>query len=87
MPPDRELTQAEREVERGAYLLLLSTHERVYLSARAGGQDARITELDAMIASYAVDARFREAARVYGAYADADFVTHLRSVVGASGSG
>ena len=75
--PDKELSSAEKEIERSAFILLLSTYERLFHDAESANQVDKLREVDKLITAYARSDRFRETCELYSAFSENRFSGHL----------
>jgi hypothetical protein len=75
--PNKELSLAEKEIERSAFILLLSTYERLFHDAESTNQVDKLREVDKLITAYAHSNRFRETCELYSAFSENRFSGHL----------
>ena len=79
--PNKELSPSEREIERSAFILLLSTYERLFLDAGSTNQHEKLREIEKLITAYAGYDQFRETCLLYMAFSENGFARHLNALV------
>ncbi len=79
--PNKELSPSERGIERSAFILLLSTYERLFLDARSTNQHEKLREIEKLITAYAGYDQFRETCLLYMAFSENGFAKHLNALV------
>lgn len=79
--PNKELSFSEREIERSAFVLLLSTYERLFLDAGCTNQLEKLREIEKLITVYAGYDQFQEACLLYIAFSENKFAKHLNALI------
>ena len=74
---DSERSAAEREIERSAFILLLSTYERLFHDAESTNQVEKLREVEKLITAYARSDWFRESCELYAAFSDNRFSRYM----------
>ncbi len=75
--PNKEISSTEKEIEHSAFILLLSTYERLFHDAESTNQAGKLREVKKLITAYAGFDQFRETCELYSAFSENRFSEHL----------